>query len=446
MLRTNALMLLAFIPLYAIFKFYPEWKKWLFQFSLIGIAIIAITLPWELRNQSLGGQMYGSIISKFRAVIDKRYTPPSESDSSLPQRLSSLSLKSTQPLLVLSQEINAVQNNKPCDTVICFTSSHFLHNMVTSALIFPTSPLLDTLRHTVKETDPPYWRQDWDGTFTLPSIILFGVNIYLITLGISLAWKKHRLHGLAPFAIFCFYNLSNAFARTSGGRYIVPIDWVFLLYFLLGVFGVIIGFTNALGRNWKLFSDSSGQEPTENKPYKNNPSKIILILAILFGIGALVPLSEYLHPKAYGKIDPAKTLVEYETAITNAGMDIRSIESFLTDKDAKLVVGRALYPRHYEENRGEIHFYPVIVMGFPRITFTLVGPEGEQGVVLPGGIPEYFPHYSDVIAIGCKNEKYLDALVVIVLGDNDRAYTRSPASDLQCPLRQPVCNNNSICK
>ncbi len=50
MLRTNALLFLIFIPLYAIFRFAPNWKGWLVGSALIVLAVLAISLPWELRN------------------------------------------------------------------------------------------------------------------------------------------------------------------------------------------------------------------------------------------------------------------------------------------------------------------------------------------------------------------------------------------------------------
>jgi hypothetical protein len=77
----------------------------------------------------------------------------------------------------------------------------------------------------------------------------------------------------------------------------------------------------------------------------------------------------------------------------------------------------------------------------------MIGPAGEHSVVLPGGdVPQYLPHTSDVLVLGCNEQDYFDALVVIVLGDNDVIYTRQPESELQCPLQQPVCNNNSFCQ
>jgi hypothetical protein len=87
----------------------------------------------------------------------------------------------------------------------------------------------------------------------------------------------------------------------------------------------------------------------------------------------------------------------------------------------------------------------MVVMGFPRTTFTLIGNEGEKGIVLPGEKPAYFPHAVDTLVIGCKEQLYVDALTVIILDETGAVYTRSPESPLQCPLKQPICDNNHNC-
>jgi len=61
-------------------------------------------------------------------------------------------------------------------------------------------------------------------------------------------------------------------------------------------------------------------------------------------------------------------------------------------------------------------------------------------------MPTYFSHAGDVLVIGCLEPDRLDALAVIVQGNTQTVYTRSPESELTCPLRQPVCDNNSVCK
>lgn len=443
MLRTNALVFLLFVPFLAFLSFPFQWKRWLANSFLLILAVFTITLPWELRNQSVGGTMYSSFITKFQSVIDLRYKSPLPPESSLPSKnvLSFVSFQQTQTLFEIYQDVEMIQVPS-CNTVACFVPNHFLHNVLTSILVLPTSPILDDLRHTVKESYP-YWRPDWNGSFPNVSLLFLVLNVFFINLGIWLAWKQHRLIGLVPLATFVVYDLSNGFARTSGGRYIVPIDWIVTLYFLIGVFQTIVVVANSLGARWTLILETS-EEPSQD-PLRKDLSKVLVILAILFGLGALVPLAESLHGNRYNNFDISRALSEHEPQIVNAGLSLQEIDSFLQLPNAEISVGRALYPRYYIENEGEVHFYPVVVMGFPRTTFTLIGNEGEKGVILPGEKPGFFPHAIDTIVLGCKEQFYVDALAVILLDETGIVYTRSPESPLQCPLKQPVCDNNHNC-
>lgn len=445
MLRTNALVFLLFVPLLAVLASPLHWRKWLVSSFLVLVAVIAITLPWELRNQSLGGRMYSSFITKFQRVIELRYGSPLPPESFVPREnvVSSFLPKQAQVILELSN--NSGPRQEPaCHTVVCFVSNHSLHNVLTSILVLPTSPVMDDLRHTVKESYP-YWQPDWDGSFTNVSFFFFILNVFLIVLGITVAWKQHRLFGLVPLAVFVFYDLSNGFARTSGGRYIVPIDWIITLYFLIGVFQTVILFANSLGARWTLFSESVEQALPRQSSVSNDLAKGLVILAVLFGLGSLVPLAETLHADRYQSFDISRTLSERETQIVGAGLSLQEVNSFLQNPNAEISVGRVLYPRYYVENEGEVHFYPVVRMGFPRITFTLIGNEGEKGIILPGEKPDYFPHAVDAIVLGCKEQYYVGALAVILLDETSAIYTRSPESPLQCPLKQPVCDNNHNC-
>jgi hypothetical protein len=445
MLRTNALVLLLFVPLLAILAFRTQWRKWLVSSSLLVLAVAATTLPWEIRNQALGGRMYSSIITKLQDVINRRYRSPLPPESFIPGKdiLSFASFQHTHALLEVYQDVEAIQMPS-CSTIVCFVPNHFLHNVLTSVLVLPTSPILDDLRHTVRES-LPFWRPDWDGSFPQLSFLFFAINLFLIILGISLVWKQHRLIGLVPLATFVIYNLSNALARTSGGRYIVPIDWIMTLYFLMGVFQTIILFANVLGVRWTLFPASDERRVVGQNVDSKKMLKALVILTMLFGLGALIPFAEMSYDNRYQNFNISKTLAEHEAQIAGAGLSLQEINSFLQSPNAEISVGRALYPRYYIENEGEVHFYPVVVMGFPRTTFTLIGNDGEEGIVLPGEKPGYFPHAVDTLVLGCREQLYVDALAVILLDGTGAVYTRSPESPLQCPLKQPVCDNNHNC-
>jgi hypothetical protein len=448
-LRTNFLLLLPLLPLYAFFRLSPERKKWLLSSFLILLGVILVTLPWELRNQARGGVMYGSYLAKFQFVIQQRYLPLFEPGGSLPQinenGLALLLFKNTNVIMEVNQNAtDAAQDARPCNTVLCFAPNHFLHNVVTSILILPTSPQMDDLRHTVKDAYP-YWQPDWEGSFNVSSFFFFVLNIFFIVLGVGIAWDKLRMPGLTPLAIFIFYDISAGLARTSGGRYLVPMDWIISIYFLLGVFQLITWFANTLGIKWELFSTSIRPAIAQNIPSRKLANSIF-ILAALFGLGSLIPLSERFYQPRYQNTDATQALVEHEQVVESAGLSMIDIDLFLNNANAELLIGRILYPRYYPINRGEIFIYPYVTMGFPRTAFTFIGPHGDRGIILPGDVPKYFPHAADALILGCKEEKYLDALAVILLDDSGTVYTRSPKSDLQCPLKQPVCNSNRVCR
>jgi len=99
------------------------------------------------------------------------------------------------------------------------------------------------------------------------------------------------------------------------------------------------------------------------------------------------------------------------------------------------------------ENTGESkRIYPYQTLGFPRIGFTMIGPNGTNYVVLPKSESPYFPNSSDVIVLGCQDGEKIDALAVVVIEAQTVVYVREPGSPLQCPLQVPVCNENHICR
>ena len=86
-------------------------------------------------------------------------------------------------------------------------------------------------------------------------------------------------------------------------------------------------------------------------------------------------------------------------------------------------------------------------MDFPRTGFFLIGPHGQDNIILAGGFPKYLPHLADALVLGCREKSYIDALMVIVLDEKGTVYARSPLPEkLACPMKLPVCNNNSTCK
>jgi hypothetical protein len=276
------------------------------------------------------------------------------------------------------------------------------------------------------------------------------LNLALIALGVGAAWRKLRWIGLLPLCVYFAYMLSNSFALTSGGRYIVPVDWVVCLYFLLGA--LIVG-------EW-ILAAIAGTSISEKMQQETEPAHVQPLAARLRGglitaglillVGSLIPLSERPFPLRYPDYGTKPQAFEAMAAgglLNQTGMTREALRQFLRDPHAAVVAGRALYPRYYQAGSGELDAtYPYQALGFPRLAFTLIGPTGRKGVILPGDVPADFTNASDVMVLGCRNGVRIDALVVYVSGPSRAIYTRSPASPLVCPLREPVCVDKETCR
>jgi hypothetical protein len=448
MIRPHALIILLLVPLYALLRFAPRWKSWLAACALIGLGVVAVTLPWELRNVSRGGVMYSSIVTKVQDVIRTRYIPIDVQGSLPPldKVISTVTFQHTAAISHLYQHSNAAQE-QVCSSIVCFAPKHFLHNIITSLLILPTSPILDDLPITVKG-DLSYWRADWQGAFTPVTLFFLLLNVFFIGLGISVAWKHRRLSGLAPLAVFGMYILANSVARTSGGRYIVPADWILSLYFMGGVLYLFREIVLTIPQLRIPFFDPAKPKTARNKLGRSPWLTVFFMLSLLIGTGSVVPVSEMLHSPRYAGVDVREVLQARQTQIVDAGLEIEQLNEFLASPGAELLVGRTMYPRSYRLGLGEIAFvfYPYTTMDFPRTGFFLLGPNGQDNIILAGRAPEHLPHAEDALVIGCREQNYLDALVVIILDETGTVHTRSPMPELSCPMPQPVCENNNECE
>lgn len=460
LLRTNALLLLPLLAIYG-FLALPRHRKYGLMGGLLLILSMWLTiLPWDIRNYQRGAPLFAVYFTRIQSVFFHRYISPFILPSEAPP--TSIILPSTDSTTVslsrpgklalpfslpTSALVLATINESPLRSIL----SHFVHNWITSILILPTSPFFDELRYLVKE-GAPFWRPTWDGTMPGGAAFFVIINLAFLALGIGTAWQQKKWIGLFPLFVFFVYQLSNALARTSGGRYLVPVDWIILVYFGMGIFQVFEVARTLFGQKAETSFVPFSSEPVKsNMPIR----QMIWSFSALLLIGSLLPLSEHIYRPQYPVATRFQNLaiLRENGLIEDAGLEPLAIKNFLQSPKAVVLRGRALYPRFYHQGRGEPGSgYPYIPFDYPRLAFTLIGPKGLSGIILPlPNSPRYFPHNSDVIVLGCQTETIqimsrVNALAVFILDEHNAYYLRSPAAPLQCPVAAPVCDNNHQCK
>jgi hypothetical protein len=78
-----------------------------------------------------------------------------------------------------------------------------------------------------------YWHvgNEWNGNLQVEQLVLIFVNLIVVSFGVVYSWQHQRWGGLIPGFCFFIYDLALSFSLTSGGRYLVPINWVVFFYY-----------------------------------------------------------------------------------------------------------------------------------------------------------------------------------------------------------------------
>jgi len=442
MLRTNVVLLIPVFLLY-MWMVVQHARKYLFIGSLLFlIGMLSATTPWDIRNRSNGTPMFYVYYSRIEIILQHRYGLGGS--GFVPQDITTGQRQPAAPRTasLLRQRIDMRLGTALCGSGSCKIANHFFRNFVTSILFLPASSRLDDLWNTVK-LENPYWQNSWRGEgLGVTQVIFILFNLALLALGFGAAWQRNRITALVPPILFLVYISSNALALTSGGRYIVPVDWIICLYYMLGWLQLL---------NWFLrYGDFSTQGqfaplPMTRQPalpFSNQSSGIVMAVLFVFSLGSLIPLSEKPFAARYHNesADDVLTKLDQSGLLDQSTFSHADLARFMAEPRAEMLVGRLLYPRFYLAGQGENdRNYPYVHLDYPRIVFTAIGPfdSVRRYVIIPGDKPSYELNAQDIIVFGCRESLYMDGLIVFVLSDQPHIFTRNPQAPLDCPFPAP---------
>jgi hypothetical protein len=264
--------------------------------------------------------------------------------------------------------------------------------------------------------------------------ILVLVNFAVLSLGISVAWKKGNRLLFVPLILGMAYNLSIAVARRSGWRFILPADWVTLVFYAIGL-TYLIGIIQAVVKQQVERSDNPAARHL-SQPGSRKQSLVLLGLPFFIIVLGLVSGHD-LFPSRYPITSPQELLREYQTALpATSDREPLSLNNFLLQDHATVVYGKALYPIYLKAKEGMVNFnWPSFApQPYNRLAFYLIGPQSLSVNLPMESPPLHFPDGTSVIVIGCKSEMGdINALSVLVQGDSPIYYNREPYLTPTCP-------------
>ncbi len=470
MLRYNTLTMPFAVIAGTLLVYGKNWRIWLKAAVMLFVALTITISPWMWRSWKISGNPFffaPKVIWRLRDVeaMDTRQKTPGILQAKLLQPGQQVAKPLHSPddskipgvwrmeFLPLTAEPELWAQPVAEHGTLYFTGSNFVHNLIANLLILPTRLPFDILPASIVDgslyESLPFWQSlnnNWLENLSAVDIIGITINLLLVSLGIGLAYNKWQWAGLVPLGVLIAYHLSTALVRDSGGRYIVPVDWIVLFYFALGLLKLAHLCMTWLGLSFNKESRNTGEKIHAYwRSWLPNNYMIFLLTLPFFIFTLSMTVLDQAIPQRYtylSKNEVLERLIQTELQ-DQTPFDAASLKRFLNHPDARAVYGMNLYPRFFWQNQG-LHRGIYLDYPFPRLAFTMITASGPDYVLLPLAEPPPISlHGTDVIVIGCQRVDrrglwYLDALLVANLsGEQPAVYTRIPAPvSWVCPLHE----------
>jgi hypothetical protein len=436
LLRTQSILLFPVLLLIAGWYYQRDWKSLGRGMMLFGLGVFLVVSPWLARNYMKTGALVFDDPTTQNALVAQRYSSemgamparfPNESQSQYAERLSA----SIRQFLVANPGL-----------VANFVTAHSLNSLVSTIMVLPMRFSIDQRCDTL-DLCTPFWTS-LINLFTAADRALLLLNLFIISIGLASSWRRWRWTGLIPLMFLLTYSFSNAIARNSARRYILPVDWVSYFYFITGLFEIAFWIAIVLGVDRvKIQAGLSlpAKQPVANQ--RNSHLTLGVVATLLLMVGLSIPAAEWFGRPYYFNQEKATLWADLaeKPGKESLPVSLAALDEFVEQSEAVILKGRAFYPRYYEALDGEPGsgwpaYKPYEYRETGKLGFIVIGPTGATQVnVALDETPINFPNAVDVMVLGCQEEGYVDALWVDFLDQANQSILRSKLIPLACPLK-----------
>lgn len=406
--RHNNWVFFPLIILIAIVFLWQQKRALWVNLALFILMLFATIGPWMWYSNRFYGQPLPFMTALTGSVFKNRLNPLSETapPPPTPALPTPTEPASSPPWDLQDSGSLADSSNLIIHPVIDAMTRHFFHNLIATALTLPVTPHFDDLETTLRTSDvASLWDLEWKGLLTTGQVLLLLLNLLIVSVGVAQSWQRWQIAGLMPLIVGLAYLFATAFATTSGGRYIVPADWVIYFYYALGTVQVLGTFFHRIGCSGLTPS------PPQTPPHPGSPRPRQLwqhaaVAGLFILIGLSIPVSMLGFPQRFPAYSQSEIVEKVLARPSNLKPpELAPLLAAVEQGELQLVYGRFLNPKYldYQDDRSFEVNLRGREKGSPALIFNVLGAQTEflQGRLLMEQPPPPLPNGAPAVVFTC---------------------------------------------
>ncbi len=410
--RYSALVLLPILSIIVMFQLSKKITKRITTNLVFLLGFLIVVTPWYVRDISVGRRFRPPFWGKIAFILRDRYSPEA-SEAEVNPELPGLDTIED-PTLPSNLNENAAEENSQTEfqgndlskPFLNWFSSHFIHNVMSSILILPSSMKISSLELYLDNAGN-LWDPYWDGSMPFARFLVMLGQFFVFSVGVCWIWRKDR--SVAAILLLSFFGLqvSNALGRTSGGRYILPGNWIVLPIYFAGILFVIR----------TLFVLKTKEVKASESRQRSKLNDWVMPVLVLLGIGLLPLVFEVISKQVIPSPEVFSLTSEDKIfeSINLSDDEILLKQVFLEQERAALATGLAFYPipKKIELSVEDLSDIQAVLGETGQtsiLTFELMKLDEKVSVIFPTEDPINLANQDQVVLMGCNANK--DTFVV----------------------------------
>jgi len=213
----------------------------------------------------------------------------------------------------------------------------------------------------------------WSEAFQYSSqinLLIAIFNLGLLIIGLYFFFSAEWKVAIACLLIYLSQNLSSALFRFSGWRFIMPVDWMTLFIYIIGIFGLfeffhLVPFTDQI--------EKVSKSVPANVYVKNELKTAIPLLVVFLLIGSILPIRELFAANDH-YMSKSEICSYLETNISRDKYPLLQEKAIqlCNNENSTAREGEMIYPRFFERGNGFYNIPSDIFYGkqdFSRLMF-----------------------------------------------------------------------------